>query len=117
MNGDVKAKDILEKWVRLAIFHGNGNQSQVAELLGVSNSRLSNWVRGVSLPDVEWLIRTWVHGREQWVQVMAFQVLQVVLPEVFVDADLCSLMKEMKRFEETADGMVVAGSPVEVPWS
>lgn len=113
----IQPAKVLDNWVRLVMHFQARNQGDVAVLLGVTDSTLSKWRKGLVLPSTDWLLQKLVHGRETWVRLMAWQVLHAALPEIFNDGNL---MRAMVRAEEeslTAAGEVVAGAVVEVPWT
>lgn len=123
MNDNINSKkptqpaEVIDTWVRLVMHHHRVTQTNVAAQLGVSNATLSNWLKGTSSPDPLVLLRLMVHGRESWMQLMAFQGLQAVCPEVFVDADMCAVAVDLQRLAEVSAEVLVAGQVVEVPWA
>lgn len=111
-----KPASVLDTWVRLVMYHQRRNQGDVAVVLGVTDSTLSKWRRGAVLPSTDWLLAKLVHGREMWVRLMAWQVLQAALPEIFIDGNLSQALKRAEEEAAMAAGEVVAQMPVEVPW-
>lgn len=108
---------VLDTWVRLVIHHQGKNQGDVAIILGVTDSTLSKWRKGLVSPSTDWLLQKLVHGREMWVRLMAWQVLQAALPEVFGDGLIKAAIYRAEEEALQAAGEVVSGKPVEVPWA
>lgn len=108
--------NVLDTWVRLVMYHQRLNQGDVAVILGVTDSTLSKWRKGLVVPSTDWLLQKLVHGREGWVRLMAWGVLHAVSPEVFGDGNLKRAIVRAEEEALQAAGEVVSGGPVEVPW-
>lgn len=91
--------EVVDYWVRLVMFHQRKSQGEVAEVLGVKSNTLSNWVQGKAAPMTDVLLRLWAHGKEDWVRLMAYQVLGASMPEVFADCDICTLTVDTMKLE------------------
>lgn len=108
--------NVLDTWVRLVMYHQRRNQGDVAVVLGVTDSTLSKWRKGLVVPSTDWLLQKLVHGREGWVRLMAWGVLHAALPEIFENGNLKRAIERAEEEASQAAGEVVSGGPVEVPW-
>lgn len=81
----------------------NLSQKEFAELIGVSNSRVSNWEQGINRPDVDILARIC-----EILKVSPSELLDIYIPpneDVFKDLDISDDDKQLvKQYTLLSDG-------------